>query len=650
MATTKSKVLAKELSLNTMMKVLPTKGNLVYEYNPLRNYRLTQNKYEYQEQFYTEQELEDTFDIIIDKTYKVVPNATIQNGKKVALENGTAINIPIIAFKNGSYRQHFKIEGRDPSNHPVTDECGNYLPNGTSAVAWVVRYNNRQYWEEEFLRNINSIFPQTGGTQWLKKTVVDGKEIYVPLTGNTPILHEIGELSDFITDELQFDLEHPVNITPQYSYDGSVNLIINDGINVPRLINSRFSATGKNTYEIIDRKGDNDTNIYDQGTQFDIDTSLFKRVCTIPKLEYKGTTSGGNLKIGNYHFYIKLSDADGNETDFVAESGLVSVFIGFSNPSSITTGVKNQNSYKGVSLYLSNIDLSYNYLYVYYSRYTAEQEENFNTEYKKIDKKFIISNSGTATVNITGFEPTFDVTDKDINMSYEIIDAAKTQEQCQNMLFLGNVHKQDIPYDKLQDLSLHFLPYLEEKDYICNIDENYIVSSTSQGYYNSEFIYKYTGYWNEELYRLGVVYILPNGQLTPVFNIRGNTNIQKYGEITYSQYNIPDKVVYNESNYLVVSKGNPKNIQNENVKGVVRLKSNRDTNVIHGFDIRISKEAIQELKKYATGFFFVRQSRIPTILAQGVTMGVDQEAHVPCIATADGILTELGSNLNTTHV
>lgn len=390
MATTKSKVLAKELSLNTMMKVLPTKGNLVYEYNPLRNYRLTQNKYEYQEQFYTEQELEDTFDIIIDKTYKVVPNATIQNGKKVALENGSTINIHITAFKDGSYKQHFKVEGRDTSNKPVTDECGNYLPNGTSAVAWVVRYNNRQYWEEEFLRNINSIFPQTGGTQWLKKTVVDGKEIYVPLTGNTPILHEIGELSDFITDELQFDLEHPVNITPQYSYDGSVNLIINDGINVPRLINSRFSATGKNTYEIIDRKGDNDTNIYDQGTQFDIDTSLFKRVCTIPKLEYKGTTSGGNLKIGNYHFYIKLSDADGNETDFVAESGLVSVFIGFSNPSSITTGVKNQNSYKGVSLYLSNIDLSYNYLYVYYSRYTAEQEENFNTEYKRQIKVYNI--------------------------------------------------------------------------------------------------------------------------------------------------------------------------------------------------------------------------------------------------------------------
>ena len=125
MATTKSKVLAKELSLNTMMKVLPTKGNLVYEYNPLRNYRLTQNKYEYQEQFYTEQELEDTFDIIIDKTYKVVPNATIQNGKKVALENGSTINIPITAFKDGSYRQHFQTIGIGTDGKEVTDKYGN---------------------------------------------------------------------------------------------------------------------------------------------------------------------------------------------------------------------------------------------------------------------------------------------------------------------------------------------------------------------------------------------------------------------------------------------------------------------------------------------------------------------------------------------
>jgi hypothetical protein len=76
-------------------------------------------------------------------------------------------------------------------------------------------------------------------------------------------LKEAGELVDFITDELSFSINHPVEILPQYSYDGSVNLILNDGLNIPRLINSRFTVTGRNTYKVIDRKGNNDTNIYD---------------------------------------------------------------------------------------------------------------------------------------------------------------------------------------------------------------------------------------------------------------------------------------------------------------------------------------------------------------------------------------------------
>jgi hypothetical protein len=49
-------------------------------------------------------------------------------------------------------------------------------------------------------------------------------------------LYEKGQLIDFDTDELSFSLDHPVNIVPQYSYDGSVNLILNDGLNPPRLM------------------------------------------------------------------------------------------------------------------------------------------------------------------------------------------------------------------------------------------------------------------------------------------------------------------------------------------------------------------------------------------------------------------------------
>lgn len=649
--------LPESISFNVQTKVLPTKGNLVYEYNPFRNYRLTQIKYEYQEQLYTEQELEDNFNIIIDKTYEVVPNATLEGDKKVELKDSPAINISITAFKDGSYRQHFKIEGRDSSNHPVTDECGNYLPNGTPAVAWVVQYNNNLYWEDDFLSNINSLFTYTIGTQWLKKTIVEGKEVYEPLTENLPILHEKGELVDFVTDELKFDLEHPVNIVPQYSYDGSVNLIINDGINTPKLINSRFSATGKNTYEIIDRKGNNDTNIYDQGDQFEIDTSLYKRVISIPKLNFQGVSAGGNLKVGNYHFYFKLSDADGNETDFVAESGLVSVFIGFSDPASITSGVKNQNSFKCVSFQLYNIDTAYSVVNVYYSRYTAEQEENFNTEYIKVDKKYLVNNAGYCNILVTGFEPLISITAADINDTYELIDSAKAQVACQNMLFLGNVHKPEIPYEELSDLSLRFLPYLKEEDYELQMDQNYNISSNNLGYYDPNIIYNKTGYWDQEIYRLGIVYILNDGSLSPVFNIRGSADIGVYKEDQinppYSKFKVWEekdgqlirkKVQFNEESYLV---NGGKFL--ENVKGVVRFKATKDTNTIYGIDIRVDNDTITELKKYIKGYFFVRQTRIPTILAQGITIGVDKIAHTPTIPTKGGIINNI-NNIDHTYI
>ena len=46
-----------DISLKVMTNSLPTKGKLVYEYNPLRNYRLSENKYLYKENYYYLKEL-----------------------------------------------------------------------------------------------------------------------------------------------------------------------------------------------------------------------------------------------------------------------------------------------------------------------------------------------------------------------------------------------------------------------------------------------------------------------------------------------------------------------------------------------------------------------------------------------------------------
>ena len=126
------------------------------------------------------------------------------------------------------------------------------------------------------------------------------------------------------------------------------------------------------------------------------------------------------MKIGNYHFYFKYSDADGNESDWVAESGLVSVFIGGS-PMSSNTGIRDENSIKSVRFILSNIDIGYSFVKVYYTRYSADIDGNFVVSAKKIDKNFLVNNSGTCTILITGDENETEVTLEEINDSYDTI-------------------------------------------------------------------------------------------------------------------------------------------------------------------------------------------------------------------------------------
>lgn len=627
------------ISLDVQTKMLPTKGNLVYEYNPFRNYRITQNMYEYKEQLYSLGDLWSIFGISI--------NCTAHRYKKNNVYN----------YKIGdlnSYSYTWNPDGETVTTVSSPSEFGKWIEEAYSDGHNADRINLEQALIDSDINNA-----------WYN----------VPSTETDPYLRESGELVDFITDELNFSLEHPVHIIPQHSYDGSVNLIINDGINIPRLINSRFSATGRNTYEIVDRKGNNDTNIYDQGDQFDIDTSLYKRVVKIPKIEFRGVHSGGNLKVGNYHFYFKLSDADGNETDFVGESSLVSIFIGFDDYYAVQTGQKNENSFKQVSFQMTNIDSSYDYVYVYYSRSTAEAGENFQTQYAKIDKKFLVNNAEICNIIITGFEDTIELSSSDINLSYNTVDSVVTSATCQNMLFLANVHKPDIPYNELADLSLRFLPYLKQETYTVDVDQDYIVSTSNKGYLDPLFIYNKTGYWGKEIYRFGIVYILPNGELSPVFNIRGGYNIKEFGssgteeqialaesnpQYIDNQYtNIPvyvnngitderNYVNYNEETYTLLGYDGADSY--ENIKGVVSFSPSKDTNTIYSVDIRVDDATMQELKKYVKGYFFVRQTRIPTILAQGITIGIDKESRTPTIPTADGFLSELSESLSMTHV
>ena len=456
-----------------------------------------------------------------------------------------------------------------------------------------------------------------------------------------------GTLIDFETDKLNFDLEHPVDITVQPSYDGSVNLILNDDKNIPRLINSRFSVREKGTYEIIDRIGENDTNIYNSKT-FDKDTSLYFQYEQNPTISFEGYVNGV-LPVGQYCFYFTYCDADDNESDYIAETGLIPVFIGSDgNATSMDGGIKNQSSTKGIKLKLKNLDKAYNYLRVYYVRYFADYQQNRVYECKKLYHKYYI-NSSILNLQITGNEQAENIDANILNLSRFNPKSVLTQAQCKNMLFFGNIVQNKDNYKELQDCALRIIPRVHEQT-ISQVDmESYYgkYELDSKGYYYSKNIYNNTGYFPQEYYRFGVVFIYQNGTLSNVYNTLGCilNNADPTGDISYTSGTLfTTEGAYLNRNYLSVDNDNWITNAGEffkdittthlNARGVclINVKPTEQDTIL-GIKFEIPEEVVKFLKEDLgiRGAFFVRQKCIPNILAQCYLMPMDEVLKAPVL-------------------
>jgi len=509
----------------------------------------------------------------------------------------------------------------------------------------------------------------------LDKNLIEGDLSYVfkpfqniRYSGNTDeIAGKIsGELIDFSTTKLDYSINYPVEIEIQPSYDGTVNLILSDNHTPPRLINSRFSVTEGRRFYIVDREGNKDTNIYDDD-KIDNQTRLYKTINRIPKLEFLGLDNDGKLNVGNYVFYFRLVDADGNETDIITESGIISCHIGnINDPKSIRGGMGNENSGKALTFRLTNLDSNYNFLNIYYSRSTSDYSEKEITTYYKIDTKFTIK-SQSIDLKITGFEAISPITKESINVQYNIIDRNKTLAQAQNMLFLSNIHRTTIPYRELKDLSLRILPFPEQSMNIGALTPEYTpISEGKFAYFDSNNVYEYTGYWDEEMYRLAIVYIMKDYSLSDPYNIRGK-DFSNNSVMTISPSNpytnfYSEKPLYDgkgnrlyieeEDNLLVGSK-----YKLENTKGVIKIGGMGITSQITNSETKpitikvvVPIDVQTELKKYTKGFFLVRQKRIPTILCQGLSIGHDKMSGLPLLPEYSNDVKKLVHTVQGVHI
>lgn len=253
---------------------------------------------------------------------------------------------------------------------------------------------------------------------------------------------------------MALDINHPVDIECQPSYDGSTNIIFNDDYNVPRIVNSAFSVLEDNTYERVSRNQEIKTNIYKEAS-LDSETRLQRTSSGFLKFDLKEVSDGGELAGGNYVFVAQYSDDDGNKSAVVAESGIVSIFSGhLAKPNTMFGTLLHEKTNKCVKLELTDIDQSFSKIYISYRRDFCDLNGVKQSEYKALSRPYNIT-SDTIEIVLDGIEPTETVSYEDLVASRNIYNKVKTSAQNQNMLFFGNVEESYEQQQLLQKLALY---------------------------------------------------------------------------------------------------------------------------------------------------------------------------------------------------
>lgn len=512
-------------------------------------------------------------------------------------------------------------------------------------------------------------------------------------------------LGDFTTNLLNFDMEHPVDILVQDAYDGAVNLIINDNKNKPRLINSRFSVQDENTFKLTDHIGFKDSNVYSEDL-FNVDTLLKQIPIKIPIVEYIGLeNNGGKLPVGSYTFYFKLVDVDGNETEVIQESGIVQCHIGDINTSKIRMGLQDENSTKSVRFKLSNLDFGFHSVRVLFERRSSSADQAVVATYHKILFDYTIDSNGTCNIEITGAEQIIGISKEELYVDYADINSVQTQTVANNILLFANTKQAEHDWEELKRISWKIIPTccISEPGSIGSLTPEYqdaisdesTIKDHGMCYFNTRNTYYRVGYWPEEIYRFGIVYIFEDNSLSPVLDIQGidftlldnpfevkvlesdeafpkPTNYSKLFFIQGSDKDIdggwtyPCHLYENEDGYF-------NNKYKTNSRGAIRFpkadlyefdsassaiipkpmyikfdlsligyeratihgKDDYDANNKLGGDFPTWSEVLK--KHHIKGYFFVRQKRTPITIAQGVVIGLSDKDHgaVPVLKSID---------------
>jgi hypothetical protein len=434
------------------------------------------------------------------------------------------------------------IKGNSLDVSNPNNTIGMMLPQ-TFAPIGACEYNGIVYilsWSESFSQGEIGCYPspaRISNVDYNVGTISLGG----PLTGfqrkYKPLVNFGTELSrkPFRTPGFELDFRFMADMFAAPSFDGSVDIYIADGKNLNRVINSGFNQEG----EILSSK------IYTDES-FPYIVSHVPLVNKIPQRTSLVVESGGAIKSGNYHIYLRYVTKNLNRTKIIKEIGPVSIVKG--SPSDIysiegirgdsgTTGTENISD-KRIRLTLSNLDTNYQYVEVLYVRSWADDSGIPIQEAFVIDDLYSLNND-TETIILSGYETVIGMPLAEI-MNTTIKDlTSETHTIVQDRYFGANWKRYAIHDDRLYQHARRIVPSWKDGN---SLSQNKL--DINIGYKDYSNVLDKMGYFRLEAIPIGVVYVFKGGIESDVYPTAGIDDRNDYHiKIQEGLYRFPSHAI-----------------------------------------------------------------------------------------------------------
>lgn len=431
-----------------------------------------------------------------------------------------------------------------------------------------------------------SVDPEDGGNIWTYRPLNN-------LIGGPTVL---GVDSAFRLDMADLGLSGDLiiqKIVVQPDYDRTVNILFTVKGEKPRIVNSAFSAIRTQsslTLAYIERPPGANSNEYAIDSIED-ETSTILYSTKILGIDYNSISSGGKLKCGNYQYVFHYMTEGFNQTNVVGQSSTCQVAFG-ETENNRKGGDETQETDKRVVLDLTNIDTEFRYLKVY-CLYSSGQEAT-TQQYLEFTRPIQITGE-TMTFNHSGYEELVEVSADTVNVDYATVDGADCSTQVGGFYFLGGIRQRGFDFTEFKTEAAKISPTFKLFS---------LPGTALPGYADPSNVYKYMGGFGDETYPYGIVYIMNDGSLSPVFPTKGVViSSTATPSVTHNYESAPAEGSW--------------------YKGLVTLPSSNhylpyDNGVkVKSLEFNVSSVP-QSIKDKSVGFFIVRGERKSNLITQAI--------------------------------